>query len=82
MSIKPKQERAKYSPRGSGVRVGLGIRLRPELLEALRASGNVSKTIEALVEDWMAQQPKPAPKKAAAPKRKKAAPLAAKRLRT
>jgi hypothetical protein len=67
MPAKPKQKRAKYLPRGSGVRVGLGIRLRPELLQQLRAAtGNMSRAIEEAVELWLAQHhPTPAPKTAA-----------------
>ena len=67
MPAKPKQKRAKYLPRGNGVRVGLGIRLRPELLQQLRAAtSNMSRAIEEGVELWLAQHhPKPAPKKAA-----------------
>ena len=72
MPVRPKQKRAKYLPRGSGVRVGLGIRLRPELLQQLRAAtSNMSRAIEEGVELWLAQHhPKPAPKKAATRKRK------------
>ena len=64
MSVKRKK--ATYLPRGSS-RIALGIRLRPDLHERLRATGNISQAIEEAVDAWLAQSPKTAaPMKAAA----------------